>query len=56
MEKKALISCKLEKSPLGPKRKYYTITKSGEKYYKEFKKIFKDIIAKTNQIINADNL
>jgi len=40
MEKKSLISCKLEKSPLGPKRKYYTITESGKKYYEEFQKIF----------------
>ncbi|PRR83810.1 PadR family transcriptional regulator [Clostridium vincentii] len=56
MEKKSLISCRLGKSPLGPKRKYYTVTESGEKYYEEFKRIFKEIIAKTNEIISADNL
>lgn len=56
MEKKSLISCRLGKSPLGPKRKYYTVTESGKKYYEEFKRIFKEIIAKTNEIISADNL
>lgn len=56
MEKKNIISCRMEKSPLGPKRKYYTITKSGEIYYEEFKKGFMEITSKANEIINADNL
>jgi len=56
MEKKGLISCRIGKSPLGPKRKYYTITKPGEEYYKDFKKIFNEIISKTNEIINAESL
>ncbi len=56
MEKKDIISCRMEKSPLGPKRKYYTITKSGEKYYEEFKKVFLEITSKTNEIINTQDL
>lgn len=56
MEKKNIISCRIGKSPLGPKRKYYTITKSGEKYYEEFKKLFKEITLKANEIINSDKL
>lgn len=56
MEKKDIISCRMQKSPLGPKRKYYTITKSGEIYYEEFKKVFLDITYKTNEIINTQDL
>ena len=56
MEKKGIISCNIRKSPLGPKRKYYTITTLGEKYYEDFKKIFNDITSKTNEIINTENL
>jgi PadR family transcriptional regulator PadR len=56
MEKKNIISCRIEKSPLGPKRKYYTITKSGEIYYEEFKKVFMEITSKVNEIIDADSL
>ena len=56
MEKKGIVNCRIGKSPLGPKRKYYTITKSGEKYYEDFKKVFKEITTKANEIINAYNL
>lgn len=56
MEKKGIISCRLGKSPLGPKRKYYSITETGEKYYDDFKDIFKEITSKTNEIINPDDL
>jgi Predicted transcriptional regulators len=56
MEKKGIISCNIRKSPLGPKRKYYTITILGEKYYEDFKKVFNDITSKTNEIINTENL
>lgn len=56
MEKKGIISCRLGKSPLGPKRKYYSITETGEKYYEEFKSIFKEITLRANEIINTENL
>lgn len=56
MEKKSLISCRTGKSSLGPKRKYYSITSSGEKYYEDFKKVFREITSNTNDIINAENL
>jgi PadR family transcriptional regulator PadR len=56
MEKKDIINCRIAKSPLGPKRKYYTITKSGEEYYEEFKKVFIEITSKTNEIINTHDL
>ena len=56
MEKKGIISCRIGKSPLGPKRKYYTITKAGEQYYEDFKKVFKEMTSKANDIINTENL
>lgn len=56
MEKKGIISCRIGKSPLGPKRKYYSITEQGEQYYKEFKKLFKEITSKANNLIKAENL
>lgn len=36
LEKKNLIKAVLRKSPLGPMRKYYTITDSGEEELKDF--------------------
>lgn len=56
MEKKSLISCRMGKSPLGPKRKYYSITEEGHKYYENFKNTFKEITINTNNIINAKEL
>lgn len=56
MQKKNIISCRTGKSPLGPKRKYYSITKTGEKYYEDFKRVYEEITSNTNNIINAENL
>lgn len=56
MEKKGIISCRKAKSPLGPKRKYYSITKIGEEYYEDFKKVFREITSNANDIINAEEL
>ena len=36
LEKQGSISAELLPSPLGPKRKYYTITESGRNYLKSF--------------------
>lgn len=36
LEKKGFITCRKAKSPFGPIRKYYSITKEGTKYYQEF--------------------
>lgn len=56
MEQKGIISCRIGKSPMGPKRKYYSITEAGTKYYEEFKSLFNDITGKTNKIINEKEL
>lgn len=36
LQKKNLIACRVGKSPLGPSRKYFSITPEGEKWLKEF--------------------
>lgn len=36
LEKKGYISCRKMKSPLGPTRKYFTITETGLEYYNIF--------------------
>ncbi|NKF06093.1 PadR family transcriptional regulator [Clostridium gasigenes] len=56
LEKKNLISCRIGKSPLGPKRKYYSITEDGQKYYEDFKSVFQEMTINTNKIINAKEL
>lgn len=37
LNKNRYISCRKAKSPLGPVRKYYSITDEGKEYLKEFK-------------------
>lgn len=56
MEKKGVINCRIGKSPLGPKRKYYSITEEGKIYYENFKRLFEQISVKTNKLINTENL
>ena len=51
LEKKSLISCRKEKSPFGPIRKYYSITESGEQNLKEFKENYKQITASADKIL-----
>ncbi|MBO5041069.1 MAG: PadR family transcriptional regulator [Clostridia bacterium] len=43
LEKQGSIVSKLLPSPLGPKRKYYSITEEGEKYLASFINIWKQI-------------
>jgi PadR family transcriptional regulator PadR len=43
LENKELISCRKEKSPYGPIRKYYSITALGEKALDDFKESYHKI-------------
>ncbi len=54
LDKKGAISCRKEKSPLGPIRKYYSITADGEKRYQEFKKNFKQLVINAGNILNEN--
>lgn len=51
LEKKGFISCRKAKSPLGPIRKYYTITNSGTEYLVAFKDNYKRITDVASSIL-----
>ncbi len=43
LDKKGYISCHKRKSPMGPIRKYYSITGEGEHYYAVFRENYREI-------------
>lgn len=51
LDRNGYISCRREKSPLGPVRKYYSITEAGLIYYEKFKANYKKIIESVNKIL-----
>ncbi len=51
LDKGGLISCRKAKSPLGPIRKYYSITPLGTEKLEEFKARYKTITELTNKIL-----
>lgn len=51
LEKKNIISSELRPSPLGPSRKYYSLTDEGRAYFGEFKEYWKQVSASVNQIL-----
>lgn len=51
LEKKELIQCRKAKSPLGPTRKYYSITPLGEEKLKEYLMMYQHIIDISNHIL-----
>lgn len=51
LEKKGLIQCRKAKSPLGPTRKYYSITPLGEEKLKEYLMMYQHIIDISNHIL-----
>ncbi|MDE6024144.1 MAG: PadR family transcriptional regulator [Lachnospiraceae bacterium] len=54
LDKKGAIACRKEKSPLGPIRKYYSITAEGEERYQEFRKNFKQLVLNTENILDEN--
>ncbi len=54
LEKKEYISCRRAKSPLGPIRKYYSITEEGEEYLRNFKENYERITKCANEILNMN--
>lgn len=52
MEKKGMISCRIGKSPLGPKRKYFSITGDGTEYLENFIRQYQHITGIANQIFD----
>lgn len=54
-EKKGIVSSHFEKSPFGPKRKYYSITKKGKVYLKEFIENWKSLSRKVECLLKGEN-
>ena len=53
LDKNGCISCRQAKSPLGPIRKYYSITDSGRKYLEGFKENYKRITECADAVLSA---
>ena len=51
LDKNGYISCRKAKSPLGPIRKYYTITVTGIERLEGFKENYKNITDSTNRVL-----
>ena len=54
LEKKGIITSEMRPSPLGPSRKYYSITPDGVDYLNEFKTNWKQISQSVNQIFDTE--
>lgn len=53
LDKNGYIACRKAKSPLGPIRKYYTITESGTNRLNNFKETFVKVTGSANKILFA---
>ena len=51
LEKRGYISCRVGRSPLGPKRKYFSMTQKGERYLIEFQKAYDRITHQADMIL-----
>lgn len=56
LDRNGYIQCRKAKSPLGPIRKYYSITQQGEAYLESFKENYRKITESTNAILFGDNI
>lgn len=54
LEKKQIISSEFRPSPLGPSRKYYSITSGGVEYLEQFKTHWKQVTASINMIFGLE--
>ena len=54
LEKKGIIRSEFRPSPLGPSRKYYSLTPDGFEYLQEFTENWKQIEASVNQILRLE--
>ena len=54
LEKKEHISCRKEKSPYGPMRKYYSIKQDGMKSLEAFKRNYKKITAAADAVLEGE--
>lgn len=54
LEKKGFISCRKAKSPLGPIRKYFTVTGEGEQWLASFKESYQKITRSAEEILYGE--
>ncbi len=54
LEKKGLISCRKEKSPYGPIRKYFSVTEAGAAYLASFRESYRRISVSADTILNRE--
>ena len=54
LEKKGDITCRKEKSPLGPIRKYYSVTETGREYLVAFRESCRRITANADEILGGN--
>lgn len=59
LDRNGYIICRKAKSPLGPVRKYYSISEEGKEYYENFRKSYRKITDSAQKILffddNSDN-
>lgn len=51
LDKKGYLTCRRDKSPLGPIRKYFSITEEGRQWLMAFKESYRNITKNANQIL-----
>lgn len=56
LDKNGCISCRKAKSPLGPVRKYYSITKVGSDRLDEFKKNYRKITKNADKVLFGEEI
>ena len=54
LEKKNIISSEFRPSPLGPSRKYYSLTEEGQAYFEEFKTYRMQVSASVNKLLSLE--
>lgn len=54
LEKKGLIEATFKPSPLGPKRKYYSLTPDGIEYVQDFYDVWKDVADTVKNIFKEE--
>ncbi|MBO5489077.1 MAG: PadR family transcriptional regulator [Eubacterium sp.] len=55
LEKKGYVACRKVKSPLGPIRKYYSITELGSEYLDGFRKNYRRVTKCADEILKASD-
>ncbi|NYB74161.1 PadR family transcriptional regulator [Sedimentibacter hydroxybenzoicus DSM 7310] len=54
LERKKFITSKYKESPLGPKRKYYFLTETGEEFLNEFQTVWNDVKESVDKVMKGE--